>query len=334
MEPTHIFAGRLQRDILLPVYGPALIDVPGGELLYAAAGFLLWGKGAGLLARVGEDYPNEWLSLFKSYGLDTRGIKILPEEIDLRNFLAYTDNFINHQTNPVAHFSRLGIPFPKILLGYQPPQPEKSLTGEADISQPRPADIPTDYLHARCVHLCGLDYSITSRMISAFREAQVMTMTLDPQTYWMQPTHWKDVCLLLKGLTAFLPSEKELRSLFWGKSSDLVEMAEAIAAEGCELVVVKRGPLGQLLYNGASHKCWQIPAYNVDMRDPTGAGDSFCGGFLGGYHNTYDPLQGVLHGNISASLTVEGSGVFHILESHPGLAKMRLESLKDGVREL
>jgi sugar/nucleoside kinase (ribokinase family) len=334
MEPTHIFAGRLQRDILLPVFGPPLIDVPGGKLLYAAAGFLLWGKGAGLLARAGEDYPREWLSLFEDYGLDTQGIKILPEEIDLRNFLAYTDNFTRQQTNPVAHFARLGIPFPKILLGYRPLQPVQSLKVEVDISQPRPADIPSDYLHARCVHLCGLDYSITSRMISAFRESQVRTLTLDPQTCWMQPIYWKEVCLLLNGLTAFLPSEKELRSLFWGKSNDLVEMAEAIAAEGCEFVVVKRGPQGQLLYDGISHKIWQIPAYNVDMRDPTGAGDSFCGGFLGGYHNTNDPLQAVLHGNISASLTIEGSGVFHILESHPGLAKMRLDSLKERVREL
>lgn len=334
MEPTHIFAGRLQRDILLPVFGQPLVDVPGGRLLYAATGFRVWGKEVGLLARVGEDYPSDWLRIFEHFGLNTNGIVVLPQEVDLRNFLAVTDGFKIRQTNPVAHFTRLGIPFPKILLGYQPPNPANSLTDDADISQPRPTDIPSDYLHAHSVHLCGLDYSMTSRVLSAFMESRVTTLTLDPQSNWMQPTHWKEICLMVRGITAFLPSEEELRSLFWGKTTDLVEMAEAISAEGCELVVIKRGPLGQMLYDGISHKCWQIPAYNVEMRNPIGAGDSFCGGFMAGYHNTFDPLQGVLHGNISASLTIEGNGVFHILESHPGLAKMRLDSLKDGIREL
>jgi len=334
MEPTYIFAGRLQRDILLPVFGSPLIDVPGGDLLYAATGLLVWGKNAGLLARIGEDYPREWLQLFEQNGLDTRGICILPKELDLRNFLTYTDKYVRQQTNPVAHFARLGLPFPKILLGYQSAFEKGSMAGETDDSQPRPADIPADYLNARCVFLSGLEYSSTNRLISAFRESQVTTLTLDPQASWMQPKSWNEVSLILKGLTAFLPSEEEIRSLFWGKSTDLVEMAEAIAAEGCELVVIKRGSQGQLLYDGASHKCWQIPAYAVELFDPTGAGASFCGGFLAGYHNTYDPLQAVLHGNISASLNIEGSGVFRVLESHPGLAKARLDSLKDNVREL
>jgi len=334
MEPTYIFAGRLQRDILLPVDGPPLIDVPGGDLLYAAAGFLLWGKEAGLLARAGEDYPREWLQQFEDRGLDTKGICILPEEMDLRNFLAYTENFVRHQTNPVAHFARLRLPFPKILLGYQPAKTIGSKSTGENYSQPRPAEIPADYLLARCVHICSLEYTTASRLISSFREAEVTTLTLDPQADWMQPTRWNDVSLILNGLTAFLPSEEELRSLFWGKTTDLVEMAQAIAAEGCEMVVVKRGPQGQLLYDGVSRKCWQIPAYPIEMSDPTGAGASFCGGFLTGYHKTYDPLQAVLHGNISASFTIESSGAFQILESHPNLAQARLDSLKESVREL
>ena len=150
----------------------------------------------------------------------------------------------------------------------------------------------------------------------------------------MQPKNWNEVSLILNGLTAFLPSEQELRSLFWGKTDDLFEMAEAIAANNCQLVIVKCGSQGQILYDGASHKSWQIPAYPVKMMDPTGAGASFCGGFLAGLKLTNDPLQAVLHGNISASLAIEGSGVFHILESHYGLAKARLDSLQEHVREV
>ena len=334
MEPVNLFVGRLRRDILLPVNGPPLIDVPGGDLLYAAAGFLIWGKDAGLLARVGEDYPRAWLKLFEDLGLNTKGIHILPEDMDLRNFLAYNDEFERQLTNPLAHFKRLGLPFPKILLGYQPTGQQKESLMENDASLPRPAEIPEEYLDARCVHLCAMEYTTVSRLISKFRDSHVTTMTVDPLAGWMEPTNWSEVCLILPGLTAFLPSEEEMRSLFIGKSTDLIEMTEALAGEGCELIVVKCGAQGQLLYETGSHKCTRIPAYAVEPRDATGVGASFCGGFMAGLHSTYDPLLAVLHGNISASLTMEGSGAFHILDSHPGLAQARLDSLKDAVRIL
>jgi sugar/nucleoside kinase (ribokinase family) len=334
MEPTYILAGNLKRDILLPPFDKPLIDVPGGDLLYAAAGLLKWDKNAGLLARAGEDYPHEWLHNFEHYGLDTQGIHILPEQMELRNFLSYDEQFVRQQNNPLAHFSRLGLPFPKILLGFQPPAETAKFPTEVAVSSPRPSEIPKDYLHSRRVHLCELEYPTTSRLISTFRENQVNTLTLDPQTKWMQSSNWSDVSLILNGLTAFLPSEQELRALFWGKTTDLVEMAHAIAAHNCELVVVKCGSQGQIIYDSASHKCWQIPAYPVKMMDPTGAGASFCGGFLAGLKLTDDPLQAVLHGNISASLTIEGSGAFHILESHIGLAQARLNSLQENIREI
>jgi ribokinase len=63
-------------------------------------------------------------------------------------------------------------------------------------------------------------------------------------------------------------------------------------------------------------------------------GDSFCGGFIAGLHQDYDPLRAVLCGNISASLTIEGSGAFHALEALPGLAQARLDSLARTVRQV
>jgi hypothetical protein len=58
MEPTFVIAGRLRRDYLLPPTGRPLVDVPGGDLLYGAAGLGVWDSKVGLLARVGEDYPH------------------------------------------------------------------------------------------------------------------------------------------------------------------------------------------------------------------------------------------------------------------------------------
>jgi sugar/nucleoside kinase (ribokinase family) len=98
-------------------------------------------------------------------------------------------------------------------------------------------------------------------------------------------------------------------------------------------VVIKRGAFGQYLYDSASHTRWIIPAYPARVVDLTGAGDAFCGGFLAGYHRTYDPLQAALFGNISASLVIEASDVFYALDSLPGLADARSQALKDMVRK-
>ena len=86
-----------------------------------------------------------------------------------------------------------------------------------------------------------------------------------------------------------------------------------MAAFGCEMVVIRRGEGGQLVYDGARRARWEVPAYPVRVVSPTGAGDAFCGGFLAGYRETYDALEAALCGNISASLVVEGSGPFYAL---------------------
>jgi cytidine kinase len=99
-------------------------------------------------------------------------------------------------------------------------------------------------------------------------------------------------------------------------------------------VVIKCGARGQLLYDVDTKRKWEIPAYPARMADPTGAGDAFNGGFLAGYCRNYDPIEGVLCGNISASLKLEGSGPFYPMDVLPGLADARLNVLKDMVREV
>jgi len=352
MEPTFVIAGRLHRDYLLLPLGRPLIDLPGGNLLYAAAGLGVWPRagtgtttegGVGLLTRVGEDYPHDWLRSFEKHGWDTRGIHILAEALDLRYFQATlpragtgttTESQMIQRSNPVAHFARLGLSFPKSLLGYQPPAEPDDDRKSSQPASPRPNDIPPDYLNAHAVHICPLDYLTVSRLTSTFRQASVTTLTLDPSAAYMTGKAFEDVRILLQGLTAFLPSEEELRALFWGRTDDLWQMAEALGECGCEFIVVKRGARGQMLYDSVSKKRWEIPAYPARLTDVTGAGDSFCGGFLAGYQKTYDPLRGVLYGCVSASLTIEGSGVFHALEALPGLAQRRLDSLTGIVRQI
>jgi sugar/nucleoside kinase (ribokinase family) len=198
----------------------------------------------------------------------------------------------------------------------------------------RQADIPADYLDATAAHLCPIDFLTHTLLPAVMRQGGFTTVTLDPSSGTMTPTFWDDMPALISGLTAFLPNENEMRTLFHGRSTDLWEMMETISSFGCEIVVVKRGERGQYLYDRATRTHWETAAYPARVADPTGAGDSFCGGFLAGYRRTYDPLQAVLYGAVSASLTIEGSGPFYALDALPGLAEARLDALKDGVRKV
>jgi len=332
MDYSLVFAGQLRRQYLLPPEGRPLLDAPGGNLLYAASGARLWVDSASLLARVGENYPHDWIRDFQKKGLVTAGIKILPGPIDLRSFMVYTDMQNFQRTNPVSHFVRIGLPFPKGLLGYQSPQVEQDNRKVANIDSPKLSDIPADYLVAKAVHIAPLDLLTHSQMAPAFRHSGVPIVTLDPGPGYMNANFLDDLRSLLQGVTAFLPSEEEIRNLFWGRTHDLWEMAATLASFGCDIIVIKRGGRGQYVYERTSDKKWDIPGYPSRLVDPSGAGDAFCGGFLAGYAANRDPLYAAMHGNISASFCIEGSGPFYMLDSMPGLAQARLQSLASLVK--
>jgi sugar/nucleoside kinase (ribokinase family) len=335
--PLYLVLGRLTRDYVLLPSGDPLLDIPGGSALYAAVGLALWEPQPppAIIARVGEDYPQEWLENFQQHGLNMQGVRVLPEAVDLRTFTAIVNRTTRTFDDPVAHFARLGLPFPKALLGYRAPQGlvMDSRTRLLPVSL-RPADIPETLMDANAAHLCPLDYLTHSLLPALMRQAEFTTVTLDPSPGYMNPAYWGDVPALLTGLTAFLPAEDEMRSLFQSRTNDLWEMAEALSAYGCEIIVIKCGERGQLLYDAATRSRWEIPPYPARFSNPIGAGDAFCGGFLAGYRRTYDPLQAVMYGNISASLVVEGNLPTYALEALPGLQEARLEALRQLVRKV
>jgi len=269
-------------------------------------------------------------------GFDTRGIRTLRElqEFDLRTFVAFTESNERSYSNAVSHFARRQLPFPKSLLGYQAPDESNKDPRVPDLISPAALDTPKDYRDVRYVHLCPFDFISQSQMVNLFRGGADQTVSLDPASGYMTPSFWRDLRLVLQGVTVFQPSEEELRALFWGETNDLWEMARKVSEFGPQVIVIKRGLQGQMLYDVAGGHRYEIPAYPSRLGDPTGVGDAFCGGFLAGFQKTNDPLMATLYGSVSASLKIEGSGPFYALGVMPGLAEARLRSLKEVVREI
>ena len=330
MNPEFLVFGQLTREYLLPPTGQARLDVAGGSLLYAAAGLRVWESNIGLIGRVGNDYPREWLNECMARGFDTSGIKVLAGHLDVREFVSYNESFEVSRINPVTQFARREMTFPKSLLGYQ--QPDERKVNEA--GNLIVTDIPESYLTARGALICPMNLVTQTQLIAGMKRGEVHTFVLEPASTSMTPTARRELPALLNGVTAFLTSQEELKNLFWGQTHDLWKMAEWVSMYGCEYVVIKCGVSGQLLYDVKTKRKWEIPAYPARRADPIGAGDAFNGGFLSGYCKSYDPIEGVLYGNISASLKVEGSGAFYPLDVIPGLAEARLNVLRDMVREV
>ena len=326
MTVSHLIFGQLTREYLLPASGPARLDVPGGSPLYVAAGFRVWEAGVGLVGRVGRDYPQAWLETFAERGIDPQGIKALDWDVDVREFLSYTEAFERTRVNPVSQFARRQMTFPKSLLGLQPDKPfDESLRLLV-------TDIPETYLNARAAYLCSMDLMTQAQMVAGLKRGATHTFILDPAPVMMASATRRELPLL-HGITALLVAEEDVRSLFQAETHDLWEMAEALALYGIEYVVIKCGARGQLLYVASNKKRYEVPAYVARVADPTGVGDAFGGGFMAGFCRNYDPLEGVLCGTVSASLKLEGSGAFYPLDVMPGLAEARLHALRDMVRE-
>lgn len=329
-----IFPGLLQRDFIILPDGRAFNDILGGNALYSAVGWLVWQPQElpGVVARVGEDFPQGWLSEMEEHGIDTQGVHVQSYSIELRNFYAYLNPYQYVQDEAIVHYSRHAQPFPKSLLGYQPAIPNSSRT-RADPTSLRSTDIPAAYLSATAAHIAPLDFPSHNLIPSILHQGTITTLTLAPSTGYMNPIFFSDIPQIIHGLTAFLPTENQVRSLFKERSEDIWEMAEALSVSGCDIIVIQKEDLSQYVYDGMGHKRWFIPPYPARILSTHVASDVFSGGFLAGYRQKFDPLEAALCGNIAASLAVEGIGPFYALDAEPRLASARLESLRQAVRK-
>ena len=328
--------GDLRREFTLTSADEWILDAPGGSLLYASAGYLVWESesGPGIMTRVGEDYPQAWLEKFAVRGIDASGVVVLPRSMDLRSFTFLDGQRAYCNKNPLSYLSQRDLALPSELIGYSSHWPLKSSRRERGEISIREDDIPIAYKTASGAHICPLDYLSHNLLPAMLRGQGFTTITLDPCSSYMTPDFFGDFPALIPGLTAIFPSEEDLRSLYKGKSVDLWEIASDLGQYGCELVVIKRGARGQYLYESATERKWEIPAYPARVVNPVGVGDAFCGGFLAAYRRSFDPLEAVFHGSVSASLTIEGNGAFFGLEALSGLAEARLEVLRDEAWEV
>jgi ribokinase len=334
LKRTNTIVGGLRMDYFITPDGETHAGLIGGPGIYAAVGARIWSNDVGLISRVGAGYPAEWLKKFERHGIDVSLVKMLPEPIEMRHFFAYHERERVIQSNPATFFLQAGTTMPKELVGYQAPTSTASIKETYSPLSVRPTDLPDPPAGILSAHICPANYLTHSTLPLRLRELGAEIITLDPSGEYMHAAYRNDLPLLVNGLDAFLLNEREARAVFEPATPDLPEMAQAFCDMGCRYVVFKRGLRGQLVYDGSNQRGWEIPAYNSRVKDITGAGDAYCGGFNVGLEQTNDILQAALYGTTSASLTVEGTGALFALGALPGLASARLDALRALVKPI
>ncbi len=335
-SPTIDFAfiGGLREDYCITHDGQVHLGIVGGNAAYSAVGAAIWSASAGIISRVGSTFSRTWLAKLEEAGIDVHGVKILSEPHSNITFYAYLSAEERVDTNPASHFLRIGEKLPKQLLNYRSSTEGQDLRDSYAPLAVRPEDLGNRLRFARGAHLAPADFLTHVTLPHRLRELGVALITLDPSERYMQPAFTKDLPGMMRDLDAFLPSEADAKAFFKPDELDGWEMAEAFGAMGCRYVIIKRGARGQMVWDQLTRRRSLIPAYPARVRDVTGAGDAFCGGFLVGLDETGDVVEAALRGSISSSLTIEGTGALFALDAFPGIAQARLNSLRLSVKKM
>lgn len=324
-----IAIGEIHNEFIIDVNGKSSVNHIGGPLIYSAAAMKHWGEIVGLVSVVGKNFSPGDLQDLQERGLDIRGIKCLSQDLDLRTFYAYGVKNECVRENPVAIYSYRGLPFPNGLFGYAYDNEECRQKKLHEISRILMENLPSEYQDAMAAHISPLDLTSQIQFSNLLLKGSVRTLTIQPHPIFMNPVYWEDFPVLVKDATAIITCEPELRALFRGRSDDLWEMMETVAHFGCKFVVVSRNSKDFFLFDETNSKKYRIPRYPVRVSDPTGEMDAFCGAFLSGFQNLYDPIQACIKGSATSSIVVERTGAFAIDDCLPGLDRARMDVIRN-----
>jgi cytidine kinase len=257
----------------------------GGGALYSAIGTLGWSVRPAISATVGEDYPEQLVAMLEGAGIDLSGITSIQGS-SLGLWLLYERSGRRHQV-------------------------EKSSSSTFDTLDQARKPWPEAYTRPDGLHVAPQS---AEGQIAALKQARTFDIPVT-QDVLIEPFISIDLYRsgeALRGTTAFLPSQQEVRQI-WGDISDgeLLRTVREIA--DVRHLVITRGKLGADVM--MEQKRFRVPPCNMRLVDPTGAGDAFSGGFLAGLIDTGDPVESAVRGAVSASIVVETSGALAAIEA-------------------
>lgn len=268
-----LVVGSVALDTVETPFGQ-VSEVLGGSATYfsLSASFFTSVK---LVAVVGQDFPKEHTEFLKSRGVDTDGLEVATgETFRWRGRYGFDLNDAETIETRLNVFSSFD---PKL---------------------------PPPYRRTRYLFLANIDPDLQLKVLSQVKSPKLVA--LDTMNFWIAKK--RESLKKVMGLVdVVIINEAEARQ--FSLEPNLVIAAKKIQELGPRLVIIKRGEYGVLMFTPEA--IFSAPAYPLEKTfDPTGAGDSFAGGFLGflastGNHKEESLRQAVVMGSVMASFSVE-----------------------------
>jgi sugar/nucleoside kinase (ribokinase family) len=189
--------------------------------------------------------------------------------------------------------------------------------------------VPNDFKNADVVMLGNLHPNTQMSVINQMEERPKL-IVLDTMNFWMDNT-WDELMEVIKRIDVITINDEEARQLT--EEYSLVKAAAKIQEMGPRYVVIKKGEHGALLFH--KENIFFAPALPLEeVFDPTGAGDTFAGGFSGylaetGNISFENMKNAIIHGSNLASFCVERFGTERMLELQKHEVEARLMQFRD-----
>ena len=279
---TVLVVGSVALDSVETPHGRA-DDALGGSATYFAAS-ASHHTPVQLVGVVGNDYPMDKLRVLEARGVDLSGL----EQTDGESF-RWRGRYRHDLNSAETLETRLGV-----------------------FSHFRPK-IPAQFKRAKYVFLGNIDPRLQIEVLSQVDKPKLVAC--DTMNFWIESRR-DDLIQLLGKVDLITLNDAEARQLT--EEANLVRAARWIMARGPKTVVIKKGEHGAFMFH--ADRVFFAPAYPLDsVFDPTGAGDSFAGGFMGYLAKTDDLSdanlrRAVVYGSVMGSFVVEGFSITRLLE--------------------
>ncbi len=248
---------------------------------------------------VGEDFPQEYLDLMTERNIDISGIEVVKGG---KTFF-WSGKYHNDLNSRDTLDTQLNV-----LADFKPVVPE-------------------DFKSPDIVMLGNLHPLVQLSVLEQLERPKLVV--LDTMNFWMDNT-WDDLMKVIAKVDVVTINDEEARQLT--NEHSLVKAARKIAEMGPKYVVIKKGEHGALLFH--NEQIFFAPALPLEeVFDPTGAGDTFAGGFTGYLAHTGDisfknMKNAVIYGSNLASFCVEKFGTERMVELNKEEIHQRLEDFK------
>jgi len=296
MPVSVLVVGSLALDTIETPFGLVKESVGGSAVFIAAAASYFFSP-VRIVGIVGGDFPKPALAFLEERNVDLEGVEVIDSGKTFRWSGRYRYDLNERDT----------------------------LSTELNVFERFDPKIPDKYRKSRWVCLGNIDPVLQRRVLDQIEKPRAVIC--DTMNYWIERKN-ADLKATLKQIDILILNDSEARLL--SREPNLIKAGRVIRSMGPSVVIIKKGEHGALLLT--ENTVFSAPAFPMEnIFDPTGAGDSFAGGFVGWLSRTDDLSEenlkrAVVYGSVLASFCVEQFGV-------EGLKGLTYLQIQDRVRQ-